>query len=160
MKYFVSDDLWDVEGYWEQLRMLEGRLSKRAFAFFSEHSFHDAALESIQVLNTAANGRRKINPTKVEAILKDCNGYTYQIIWDQVISIKFAYDGRNLKYTGTDGNEYYYAQDRWGLGDWGYDELTAKDEKYLSHEIQMHSGAAIEIIFTRLDYKRLRRWWE
>lgn len=41
-----------------------------------------------------------------------------------------------------------------GLDDWTYDELTLNGGS-LNHEIQLSSGASINIRFERIDYQRI-----
>lgn len=155
MKYLISDDQWDIKGYWEQVRSLRPRLSKRAFGFFSKHSFHDAQFLSMNVINQCPPHRRgRLDPTKVEIRLLDCSGYEYTVTWFGVVKLEFSFDGRLKEYYGLDGTLHYWEEDRRGLDEWGYDELTIFDDTYLSHEIQLHSGTTIIMHFSRLDYKR------
>ncbi|MDT8975715.1 hypothetical protein RQP50_05605 [Paenibacillus sp. chi10] len=143
MKYFISDDHWDINGYWEQVKTLEPRMSKRAFKFFSLHSFHDAKVESFSIINTR-NSRTIKYPTRIEALLTQGNRSTYKIIWDKVIGIRFDYLAKeNLNWIGLD--------------DWTYDELTLNDDNSLNHEIQLSSGTSIYINFQRIDYRRIQR---
>jgi hypothetical protein len=142
MKYFVSDDHWDINGYWEQLKTLETRMSKRSFKFFSKHSFHDAKVESFSIINTRDNRTTKY-PTRIEAILCEGNGITYKVIWDKVISFQFKFQAEESI--------------NWiGLDDWIYDEITSFNNESLNHEILLSSGAIIIINFRRIDYQRIQ----
>ena len=160
MKYFIDEDKhWDVEGYWRQLSSLEDRLSKHAFDFFSKNSFHDAIIISFNVLNMACVfKKRQHDPTVIEARIINYNDdYQYMIKWSGVVKFEFSFDGRKKAYIGCDGKEHYQEKDLSGLEGWAYDELTVLDDKYLSHEIELHSGAKILLHFKNIDYKRLKK---
>lgn len=143
MKYFVSEDHWDVNGYWEQVKLLESKMSKRSYKFFSTHSFHDFSVNSFFIINKRNNTRTNKYPTRIEALLTHRNRNTYKVIWDRVIGLQLNYLAEeNLNWIGLD--------------DWTYDELTLNDDGSLNHEIQLSSGASINIRFERIDYQRIQ----
>ncbi|WP_276358023.1 hypothetical protein [Cohnella caldifontis] len=158
MKYFVSDDHWDIEGYWSQLRNLESRFSKETFKIISNHSFHDADVVEFTILNTSII-RRTLDPTTVRARLRDIDGYEYELNWVGVNQIELSFSGRKKLYYSDKENDYYLTdKDRRGLEEWAYDELTSFDPNYLFHEITLHSGAWIKLLFRKMTVKRIRRW--
>lgn len=69
MKYFISDDHWDIDGYWKQLRTLSNRFSKETFEFISTHSFHDASVVELNISNTSLI-RRTLDPTLGQVLIK------------------------------------------------------------------------------------------
>ena len=99
--------------------------------------------------------RRIENPTTIEAHLVDyMNGFEYTVIWGGVVRFEFSFDAREKKYIGLDGKFHHYRKDTHGIANWDTDEITIHNNKYLSHEILLHSGATIILLFTDLDYKR------
>lgn len=156
LKYFVDPDAhWDAVGYWEQLRSLESRLSKSGFDILSKTSFHDAEVLAIQVTNLGTWGRRRIkDPTEVTIQLWHPNEYVYTLKYGGITSMDFALNWRRQTYIGLDGQEHFYQEDRGGIHDWLYDEITAYDDSYLQHEIGFASGATLLMVFRRLSCSR------
>lgn len=72
-----------------------------------------------------------------------------------------SFDARKKVYIGQDNKEHFYEEDRRGLDEWAYDEISIVDEVYLSHEIELHSGTIINLHFKSLAYKRIeKRSWQ
>ncbi|MFF2912419.1 hypothetical protein [Paenibacillus sp. NPDC057934] len=158
MKYFISDDHWDIDGYWKQLKCLSTRFSKETFNIISNHSFHDARLLELNISNTSLI-KRVLDPTNIEAKLQDIDGYEYAIQWSGVNNLEISFSGRKKIYRSVEADDYYLEmEDRRGLEEWAYDELTPIDDTYLQHEITLHSGAFVNFVFRRLIVKRVRRW--
>ncbi|WP_127583355.1 hypothetical protein [Paenibacillus koleovorans] len=158
MKYFISDDHWDMDGYWNQLKSLNTRFSKETFNFISNHSFHDANVLELRISNTSLL-RRTLDPTSVEALVQDIDGYEYLVQWSGVNHIDISFSGKKKVYRSDKDDDYSLKEeDRRGLEEWAYDEITPVDSTYLQHEITLHSGACIKIIFRRMNIKRIRRW--
>jgi len=158
MKYFISDDHWDSDGYWLQLRSLSNRFSKETFNLISNHSFHDARILELIICNTSLV-RKTLDPTSIKAKIYDIDGYEYLIHWSGVNNIDIKYSGKKKIYRSTQDDDYYFkTEDRRGLEDWAYDEITSIDNIYLQHEITLHSGALFNFIFRRMIVKRTRRW--
>lgn len=153
MKYFISDEHWDINGYINNLKSLEPRFSKRVHQFFLKHSFHDAYIYDIKFINrTKPLQSSKVNQSYVQITLHDRNGYDYVVTYKGVIQFQIDYDAARCIYFDEDKTCYDKA---FIVHEWGYDELTAFDHNYLSHEILTHSEAIIKVIFKKLDYKRL-----
>lgn len=144
MKYFIDETAhWDVEGYWNQFRFLKERLSKPAYNFFLKHSFHDASVMSIALINTPIRGIKGKKNVNIEASLIDYfDENEYIIKWKNVVKFKCDYNmNSNI------------VQNNW-LEQWAYDELTILNDKYLSHEILLKSGVILLIYFKYLEVKR------
>jgi hypothetical protein len=156
VKYFVDPDShWDIVGYWEQLRSLKDRLSKSAFHILSKTSFHDSEVLALQVTNLETTGRPRIkDPTEVVIRLWHPNEYVYTLKYSGVTAIDLAFDWRRRTYIDLDGEARNFQEDQGGIGDWRYDELTAFNDTYLQHEIQVASGTTLRIVFRRLSCGR------
>jgi hypothetical protein len=171
MKYFTKE-LWlgynsrndDVEGaaleqgernrqeYVRQLEELRPRLSEDTYRFFTGENLHDGRLLAF----IAGDG-----------IDFDIHGPERFDISSNNTSVRMKVLGANLdilftlKYTKVKRVVFDYPTDeplfhREGrqIGDWGYDELTAADDKYLRHEILFASGTAILIEFKDFSYEK------
>ncbi|TVX97579.1 hypothetical protein [Cohnella terricola] len=158
MKYFISDEHWDIDGYWKQLRSLSNRFSKDTFNVISNHSFHDARVLELNISNTSLL-RRSLDPTSIEAKIQDIDGYEYVIQWSGINQLDLSFSGKKKIYRSDEADDYYLElEDRRGLEEWAYDEITSIDNTYLQHEITLHSEALIKLIFRRMIVKRIRRW--
>lgn len=157
MRYFVSDDHWDIDGYYRQLEALAPRLPKAVVRFFSRDSFHDADFLSFTTRNLAQPGvRRRKDPTDVEIKLRHVCGAHYLLQYSGVVKILVDYDSRKKAFEGLDGCLVPWGPDYRGLDQWAYDELTAVDSTYLSHEFSLHSGATLALSFRRLSIVRFQ----
>jgi hypothetical protein len=157
MKYFVSEDHWDVVGYWEQIHSIKPRISQRAYRFFSKHSFHDAKVEYFKIQNIRPPfGKRQCdNPTNCCAKLVEYGGDNeFIVFWKNVSKIDISFDTRARTFISENGEEKPQEKDYIGLDWWCYDEITVFDEKYLSHEIMLCSGDKIRLLFKTMNYKR------
>lgn len=155
MKYFVSDDHWDLDGYMRHLPSLESRLAKPVYRFFLTNSFHDSRILNIQVINEAAKRASRRDPTIVEIALAHRNGYVYALRYSGVVRLGLEFDGRRSQgCLMSDGTVAYSKDDRHGLYEWGYDELTEHDADYLAHEVLFHSQTRLELHFRRITLKR------
>ena len=158
MKYFISEDHWDIDGYWNQLRSLADRFSKDTFRIIANHSFHDARVLELNISNTSLL-RRTLDPTKIEAKIQDIDGFNYVIQWTGVNQIDISFSGKKKIYRSIKADDFYLDEhDRRGIEEWAYDEITLIDDTYLQHEITLHSDALIKIVFRRMFVKRTRRW--
>lgn len=86
-------------------------------------------------------------PTAVEMDVLTCDRrFCYTLRYKQV---------RNVQVNFPSDQPLFYEEGS-GLDDWGYDELTAADERFLSHEILFSSGATILIEFMVFNYSRCK----
>jgi hypothetical protein len=156
MKFLVSEKNWDIEGYRKNLLSLRSRLSARVYRLVSAVDFHDAKVLQVQITNESAThpGIWKRDPTIVEVSLIPRNGFLYSLRYSGVVRIAMSFDGRLKHFSRPDGGRDYWSEDRHGLDEWAYDEVTAVDREYLSHEIRFHSDAVLELHFRRLTFKR------
>lgn len=159
MKYLIDpDEHWDIEGYWASLESLKDRLSKRSYSFFKKHSFHDGLVVEFSIRNMSLKfKKRQENPTVIVAKVIDyLDDYEYQIIWSGVSKVNFDFDINDKVVIDEDGKRYN-EKDYTGLETWNIDELTILDDDFLSHEIELHSGAKIKIIFKSINFKRAQK---
>lgn len=171
MKYFTKE-LWsghnsrnDVElqrtlrqwetnshEYSQQLEELRSRVSKRTYKFFTSESLHDGRviaftvgdaihhnIQSSQLFDINAH-----NPTVEISVLGSELDVHYTLKYKKVRRVLFDYPTYTPLFHDEGGH----------IGDWGYDELTAADEKYLRHEVLFKSGTIILIEFRHFSYER------
>lgn len=147
MKYFTSR-LWanlnnellhereeaDIEWnhvsklYWERFLQIEKRIPTHVVKYLKSGSFHDSKLVSIDVNQNTRNYKKFID-FRMHLSRGPKN---WMLMYSNVTNIQLNY--KDLEQTH-------------GFSDWGYDELLAVDENYLSHEILFASGATIYLEF-------------
>ncbi|WP_169447618.1 hypothetical protein [Paenibacillus daejeonensis] len=117
---------------------------------------YDHVLKSLEIENTSIL-KNTVDPTTIKAVVYDCSGFEFVFNWIGVKKFDFAFDG-NKKVYSTDRDEEYFIieEDKNGLEEWAYDEITSYNDKYLQHEILLHSGAKIKIVCNKLILKRRR----
>lgn len=138
--------------YEEQLEALKGRLNKRNWTFFKS-GLHEGRLISFNVgeglhLDLASSRPltlRDFNRTTVTMQVVDC--------W-----FKAIYD---LKYEKVSKTVFDFPSDEPLFGgesidDWGYDEISAVDDKTLRHEVLFSAGTTILIEFAKFSYKKAK----
>jgi len=123
------DKLYEVnlKTYHEQLASLSTRMHPKYFEFFTQESLHDGELVSISIVNKPAFrsvilGRRWIeqsDPTAVE--IQVTNG-------DSTRLFTLKYQGvRTVRFDFPSDSFLFRVEGR--IGTWGYDELTAADDR-------------------------------
>ena len=134
-----------VSAYWRQFGRLRKRLNAQTWRFFSKVNMHDGTVVTLQLIERAGtairkHGRRRKTPDGMEVRLE---------------AVPYASLGRKrspyiLRYRQVRRLVVDFPSDQpafWGpgqgLGDWGYDELTAAGREYLRHEILFASGSTI-----------------
>jgi hypothetical protein len=153
MKFF-TDECHDTVGYLEQLEQLQTRLPQNVYELFSDVSFHDAHIYSINVTNTFIpdTGGEEPNPTQIDMHLVQRNGEEYVVRWNGVNRFLMDYDMQRNTYIDSDE---IVCDGLRGLDEWMIDEITVYDEQYLSHEIALASATILNIRFTSIELKKL-----
>lgn len=148
MKYF-TDELWskrnssyekdreeaklkwnkNLQDYWDTIKLLSNRLSRKTCNIIENHSFHDFRLVKLELIH---GKQGSLNPIEI-----------HLVVTDQVDIWNITYK-RIKKFSMNFESDYL---DRYGFDDWGYDELLIVDEDTLSHEILFASGATLLIHF-------------
>jgi hypothetical protein len=136
-----------VTAYNRQLQRLRTRLDRETFRFFANVSTHDGTVVTVQVIEEAGvairkYGRRRKAPDRVEVRLEvvpfvslGFKPRAYVLRYRQV---------RRLVVDFPSDQPMFWAPGR-GLGDWGYDELSAAGREYLWHEVLFASGSTLLI---------------
>lgn len=135
MKYFVSDEHWDIEGYYKNLENLSERLGS-SYQLLKEIALHDCRLVKMEVAESAS--------LVIEVKLYLRNPYEnidYVINWQNVKNFSFQYDCLQYKFANTDD---YVTDD--GYGTVAEDEITAYDDKYLQHELLFTSRMKLYLV--------------
>ena len=141
MKYF-TEEIWDFEGYQNNLLSLKEFLNQETFKFLQENSFHDGMLSDITIHNSYTGETEEIEDSivSVSAKIKHWNGHIYKLFWDNVTV--YHLDFNIARNRAVETNEILF--DR-GLDEWSHDELTLKNENILRHEIILFSKTTLVI---------------
>jgi hypothetical protein len=147
MKYLVSDEHWDLEGYIEYKKKIAHHFDKQTSEFMLSNSFHDGYIKNLELINhVVKDSDEEIeDPTSIRMIVEHYNGALYEIMWNKVRKFFFDYDITRNVYFNT--NKIVYDGKR-GIDEWGYDEIILMDDKLFSHEIDLFSKTKI-IIFCK-----------
>lgn len=135
MKYFVSDEHWDIEGYYKNLENLSERLGS-SYQLLKEIALHDCRLVKMEVEESGS--------LVIEVKLYLRNPYEntdYVINWKNVKNFSFQYDCLQYKFANTND---YVTDD--GYGTVAEDEITAYDDKYLQHELLFTSRMKLYLV--------------
>lgn len=143
---------WDIvaDEARRSLGSLRGHLSKQAFKFFADSSFHDGSVVSIKVLDKESESsistfRRRRFPTNVEVVvLHPLTRISYTLNYRRVRHITL--ETPSSEWLGNDADQTLF--------EWGYDRLSMDKRGTLRHEILFSSGAALELSFEQLILKR------
>ena len=149
---FFTNELYDINGYLKQLKLIQTRISDDIYEFFTTISFHDAHIYSLHVKNTFNPDDDEDDPTRIEAHLLHRSGVEYIVTWIGVNKFLMDYDIQRNTYVNSDE---IVCDGQRGLDDWIVDEITAYDDHYLSHEIILASDAQLNIRFTGIEIKKL-----
>ena len=145
-----SDRNW--QDYLQQLEKLQSRLGQEAYEFFKTAERHDGRLISFTVgdaIDHNIHGQTEfdINSRDTNVEIKLLSPYLntlYTLNYSGVRKVVFDYP--------SDDPLFHY--DGSNISDWGYDEVTAADEKFLRHEVLFSSGTTILIQFTNFSFKQ------
>ena len=145
-----SDRNW--QEYGQELEKLESRLGIEAYEFFKTAERHDGRLIAFTVgdaINHDVHEPTKfdLNPNDTAVEIKLLSPYLntlYTLNYSGVRKVVFDYP--------SDDPLFHY--DGRQISDWGYDEVTAVDEKFLRHEVLFSSGTTILIEFTNFSFKQ------
>lgn len=140
------------EEYSRQLVALQPRLSQKTYRFFTEESLHDGRLLTFRTGDSITHdihGPDKfdinIHNVTVEMRVLGANlDVLYTLGYKKVSRVLFDYP--------SDAPLFHHEADH--IGDWGYDELTAVDDKRLRHEVLFASGTTILIDFKDFLWER------
>ena len=145
-----SDRNW--QEYGQELKKLESRLGVEAYEFFKTAERHDGRLIAFTVgdainhdVHDSAKFDINAHDTAVEIkLLSPYLNTLYTLNYSGVRKVVFDYP--------SDDPLFHY--DGRQISDWGYDEVTAVDEKFLRHEVLFSSGTTILIEFTNFSFKQ------
>jgi hypothetical protein len=152
MKYLFDEDNWDLTGYSLEIEKLLPRFDDKTAKFLREDSFHDGKILDIQIINKA-NGKRK-NPTTIKMHIKHWNGKVYEVRWKQVHKFLIDFDITRNVYSNKPHKIVFGG--KFGLHEWGYDELLPFSDKKIQHEIHLHSRAILNIYCSAIKIKRVK----
>lgn len=152
MKFFISEDHWDLAGYQQNLQSISHRFDSDTAEFVLNHSFHDASIKDMKLVNHFDNNSKEDmeDPTTIIMIIKHYDDLLYEVIWSQVRRFFFDFDITRNVYANSDSIAFDGMR---GIDEWGYDEITTIDDKLLSHEIDLFSQTKIIIICTSIQIK-------
>ena len=149
-----ADDDWKRRAgkYWKQFKRLEPRLGMSAAKFLRTARLHDATVvnltldQRLLVAGGARHGSKPPHPMEVRIQLLSAGkpAQRYELRYRSVRLVRLDYPS---------DEPLFYSR---GLGDWGYDEVTAADRKFLRHEVLFASGATLMIEFQRIVCRKVR----
>jgi hypothetical protein len=152
IKLFLANE----KKYQRQFNKLKPRLNTRTFEFFTTVSLHDDEVISIKIVDRNSTARllgkrrpRRDCPTDVSmSILHfgEKGTCVYDLEYSRVRSV-----GIDLPPDVTEAQRWLPTMD---LGWWGWDELTAKDDHFLRHDILMNRGSVLSLEFERMTKNR------
>jgi hypothetical protein len=148
----IEQGEFNYHEYVRQLEELRPRLSENTHRFFTTENLHDGRLLAFTTgdgidFNTHGSEKFDINARKTSVQMKVLGAsldMLFTLNYTKVKRIVFDYP--------TD--EPLFHKEGWHIGDWGYDELTAADDKYLRHEVLFASGTTILIEFKDFSYEK------
>lgn len=145
-----------IAAYRGQLEVLRPRISEEAFFFFREADIHDGELLELVILDGSRPAPLSDSPRPWISPRNHPIHVKLRVL-DAIEEFVWA-----LSYTGvrkvcvdfpTDSPfDYHEGQ---GLGDWGYDELTATDG-FLRHEVLFSSGSILLFEFENIEVTRTK----
>lgn len=149
-----AHEIWDrnLEAYTRQLELVRPRLSEESYRFFANESLHDGRLLAFIAgdgidHDIHRSARFDINARNTSVRLKVLNAELnalYTLDYTEVRRVLFDFPSHRPLFH-REGDH---------IADWGYDELTAPDEKYLRHEVLFSSGATILVEFKVFSWRR------
>jgi len=142
--------------YYDQLKNLKPRLNVTTFKFFTSVSLHDSLLVSVKIVDKESEAnlldkkyRQRQYPTDVSILILHLHGkYLYDLEYSCVRNIDIDLP--------SDAKEPSICLPM-DLGWWRYDELTAKDDKFMGHDILFHSGTILSLEFKSVKVKRRKK---
>ena len=138
--------------YVRQLEKLRPRLSENTHRFLTTENLHDGRLLAFIAgdgIDFNINGSEKfdINARNTSVQIKVLGANL-----DMLFTLKYTEVRRVIFDYPTD--QPLFHNEGCHIGDWGYDELTAADDKYLRHEVLFASGTTILIEFKDFSYEK------
>lgn len=142
----------NTRAYQAQLETLLPSFSERNRLFWGKHVYHlhDGTIVQFSVGDAVGCDVAKARPRtwRTEVQMK-------VIDWDHALLCTLRY-GEIQSVTFSARREEPRIQSI--FDDWGYSELTRHPKGWLKHTILCSSGAEIEIVFNRFQYRRNRMW--
>lgn len=142
----------NLREYLRQLEELRPRLSENTYRFFTTENLHDGRLLAFIAgdgiaFNIHGSEKFDINARNTSVQVKALAANL-----DMLFTLEYTKVNRVVFDYPTD--EPLFHSEGWQIGDWGYDELTAADDKYLRHEVLFASGTNILIEFKDFSYTK------
>jgi len=136
--------------YRRELETLKPRLDSDTYEFFSNENLHDGRVLSFTVgdgIDHHVGGAKPfdINARQTAARIKLFGAWMdvlYTLNYQQIRKVVFDFPSDDPLFY-EDGNN---------IGDWGYDELSAPDDRYLRHEVLFSTGTSLVIEFRKFSY--------
>ncbi|MGG3799648.1 hypothetical protein [Metabacillus fastidiosus] len=154
MKFLVSEENWDIQGYGEYLKTIAHRFDEQTSEFILHKSFHDGDIKYIKLINhfDRSSEEEIKDPTSIRMIIEHSGGSLYEIVWSEVRRFFFDYDITRNVYSNL--NEIVW-DGMCGIDEWGYDEILETSNQMISHEIDLFSKTKIIIICRGIQINQL-----
>lgn len=138
--------------YRDELEQLRARLGSETYKFFTSENLHDGRILSFEVgdgINHKVGGSKPFDiNARQTAVRIRMVGANIDVLYT------LSYKGiRKVVFDFPSDNPLFYAEGD-NIGDWGYDEISALDEKYLRHEVLFSSGTSVTIEFKKFSFSK------
>jgi len=135
--------------YRRELEALRSRLGPRMYKFFSTESLHDGRVLSFTVgdgINHQVGGPKPFDINARQTSVK------IQVLGAQMdVLYTLSCEGiRRVVFDFPSDEPLFYGEGD-SIGDWGYDEFSAPDARYLRHEVLFSSGTSVVIEFKKFS---------
>ncbi len=171
MKYFTKD-LWlawnkrgpidpqkaieigneAFDNYRRELEQLRTRLETETYEFFTTESLHDGRVLSFIVGDAIDHEVGGVKPFDINARQTAVRIQVFGSQMDVIYTLSYEGIRRVVFDFPSDEPLFYYEEGN--IGDWGYDEISAPDAKYLRHEVLFSSGTSVIIEFKKFSYSK------
>jgi hypothetical protein len=171
MKYFTKDLwlAWNNQGsidpkkaieigneafdnYRHELERLKPRLGAQTYEFFTRESLHDGRVLSLIVGDGINHEVGGVKPFDINARQTAVRIQVFGSEMDVLYTLSYEGIRRVVFDFPSDEPLFYHEGDN--IGDWGYDEISAPDAKYLRHEVLFSSGTSVVIEFKKFSYSK------
>ena len=140
------------DNYRHELKQLRPRLGSRTYKFFSTESLHDGRVLSFVVGDGIDHEVGGLKPFDINARQTAVRIKVFGSEMDVLYTLSYKGIRRVVFDFPSDDPLFYDEGDN--IGDWGYDEVSASNEKYLRHEVLFSSGTSVVIEFKKFSYSK------
>jgi hypothetical protein len=143
MIYFVDDNKWDIDGYYDNLKKISKKLGA-SYEFLLNTSLHDFRISKLEL------SENNLEISSNIFILNPYDARFFKLTWHYVSDYQVSYKATDYRYADS---EKIVTDD--GYGTISEDEITEYDSRFLKHEILLTSKMHIVIIAETIEIQQL-----